>query len=1264
MSEAAPRVQDPGTLAQDEQTITLAGGSESLTLLTGKKGRLEGGALTDEALASSRKVLTGHRGQKDNLIGLQQWFTPAYAANLIAAAFGAGYNEPSAVLDPTAGSGALLAPYPREKRFGIEIDGDYAGAPGPDGSPFYTAIRGDAQKAVPMLRAAGVRFPAVALNPPFGLYWKDGAHAKSQIGSTLLAYLWALDLTATHGQGAMVCGRDRLAKEILGREEARGIYAIVDVEGPLFDGVSLPCSIAFFIQPQNRRDLRYQEPGDGSDLYERFSAYREDLEGLAPEIRQAKNVAAGYVSPGRDPEQEQLLSAFRTISSEYERRRKEEGKDEAGNGSGKDRYDVGLKANRIKVGLRAFNKLVLAQKGKLREVELLANQSPAYFGQNRRSYNQLLQAEAEGLLSVSPALKSKVDAEAEEAARQSTPLFPVASQMRLGWLTDLDKIACIKGDPEYGFVAGEKYPISTRSAVRQETENRAVEKRSGEPEIRQFQIQRKLLEIRIGDHLFDEGAANIEYITEHFELPDPGDVATRHPEEVARNRRLLDEMELEIRANYHSYQRAAGETDFEPFSYKEFQKDHMSRLLVKGRGMLAHEQGLGKSLQQMSLAEAQVRLGAKDQVLYVVPQDLVPQTQRESRKFFGKDLEEIRSPEQARDVARRVARGEKGRWITYYECLSVVGRKHEPLPSAPLNHKVALARRLADYKAAKLTKAGEDPSALDSAAIEETLGVTMMGATTNDACPSCRADTSQGWDSDSCPRCHYVHRSVYKKTAVSHLTTSFKRGVVCVDEVSEIRGDESLRSKAVRALARGPHKYGATGTPLSNFINDSYWALWFCLGNSTTAFPYEYEGGKARFEADFCVIENMMGREENGESHLKKRRKILPQITNVSQFWRLAQPGISRCRKEQTGEPIVSRTFYPIRVPMGSAQKKMHEFWLDNFTGYFGWKFPKHELVENGLVDKFAAALGQLWRLESAATLPAEDAPTGEYPKAQSELGDVSNFTPANLKVLELAKEHAEKGEKLIIGSDLIMTGRWLAGELNAKGIKAEHITEEGPGGVATKNPRKRAAAIQEFVEGDTQVLCVGVSAMKLGHDLQVASTVIVDGLPYSWMSLSQFIARVHRLTSKRDVSVYAILPRGSLAETKWTLLKNKGGTSDLAFDGELKVQPEKAIDWQKILKEMKRRGIRAEGESGETVDERDVEAAWRAVPVSLPSLSAKTPKGASVITASPEASKRPAPLWSWQDDPRKGVQRSLFADTPAAEHLREPEKYTQPALF
>ena len=56
---------------------------------------------------------------------------------------------------------------------------------------------------------------------------------------------------------------------------------------------------------------------------------------------------------------------------------------------------------------------------------------------------------------------------------------------------------------------------------------------------------------------------------------------------------------------------------------------------------------------------------------------------------------------------------------------------------------------------------------------------------------------------------------------------------------------------------------------------------------------------------------------------------------------------------------------------MGVAQQQMHAFWMDNFADYFRWKDLHHPFVGKNLVERYAATLGQLWRLEHASTLPA-----------------------------------------------------------------------------------------------------------------------------------------------------------------------------------------------------------------------------------------------------------------------------------------------------
>lgn len=1241
-----------------------------------KHGDVTGSALTTEVLDSAPEILkrtrfTGKDGEA-KLVGLQQYFTPLEIARLAAAVIGP--NTPT--LDFTAGRGSMLQSFNENMRYGIEIDAEHAAAA--KEANLYLGIQGDAQKAVPMMRAVDMTFPGIAINPPFGLTWMDPVHSKdvnARIPSVKLAFLWSLDLMDSTGQGMMLCDRHDLEKHVLTCEEAKSIYAVVDIEGPVWENVETPVSLVFFVKPTNL-GYRIRNLGHG-DYMRRFTAPKAHLMPLVDDITRQRDYVADYVYTRGEREYQvsYRVDRFKGLRQEYDRRRTLQEK-----GRAAITHNLDLKGKKLRFYLNAYARERLAKAGNLRQLELLNGQSVSYFATNTRDWKVAEHAEAEGLVTISDPLKARVAEVMSHAIRTSTPLFPIPPQMRLGWIEDLHSIKCTRDDPTKGFTSGKSYPLRTAYRIHKEKDERVkLNRKTGEADLREYVQERKLLHVMIENnegesHDFDESSVNIRYLMEYFDLPDPGDVKTRFPELVGRNLELLETIESEIKVNFLAYAKKPPNNikteDIEAFAFKHFQKDHMSRLLTKQRGLLAHEQGLGKTLQLLTLAEATIRLDPKCQnkVLFVSPQDLIPQTQRECMKFFGRKMEVIRTAEEAHKVKVRLLSGEEGWFITHFEALSRVGKVFEALPEVALptprgtvNTRLAKetklmrrAKKVVDryHRMTSHTPKPEDRRRLIRQKMEElrlrtgfdhdseysgvnlTAAMHSMGkrptdaradtrpATSKWACPKCGCDTAHGWTGEVCRRektsgffgCGYVHRRKRYKPAYTHLGKCFIDGVVCVDELSEMRGDTSQRSQAIRALARGKHKYGGTGTPLSNFINDTFWGLWFALGDASLAFPYAYRGGRAKFEEDFCVIEHMLGKKGTKKEGQREQKKILARVTNISQFWRLTQPGVSRCRKEHTGEPIVDRVVHPVIVPMGRTQKEIHKFSLDHFSDWFIWAYPDHAMVQHDLVEKFEAGLGQRWWLEKAATLPEDLAQLRDWPELErihppgtenegEEVypwrHDVSNWTPGTLKVLQLAIEHAEKGEKILIGSDLIGTGHWISERLNEKGVKSVHITDEAADGtIKTQSPAKRAKAVSEFTSGNAQVMTAGVKAVKLGHNMDLAQVVIVHGLPDSYMEIDQFVARVHRLTSKQPVSVYVILPKGSLADTKWQLLKDKGGTSDLAFDGELSANQEEEIDWAQVLKDLKKKGVTFDGDE---VDEADVEAAWENITYTAP---------------------------------------------------------------
>jgi hypothetical protein len=1126
-----------------------------------KKGALSGATLTDEVFDSSPSLLRPQRGG-DGVAGLQQYFSPPEVAELVAEVNGRSLST----LDLTAGDGSLLEGIQLDRRFGIEIDVDQLHG------ERYEAIRGDVQDAYPMLRLLGTRFPRVACNPPFGLDWQIGGRREN---STLAAWRMAIALLHDNGAGAFIAGRDRFRRSVMAREDAAGIYALVDCDD-LFDEVALPCTIAFFVAPDAVNAPREEGPL-------RLCAARRDLLGLAEEIRAERDRFASWIIDFPScPFARSIREGFHTVARELDRRRRAAA-------ASRQSFDLCVSGGRISARPSPFAREALQRRGVLREIERLNGQPPTYFALNLREWRRLCNLAEEGVVTVQPAVNGAVAEATEEAERVVCPLYEVRPQQRLAFLDDLDSILCIRADAERGFEAGERYPLATSSEVAVSHAERPHHKRGGDVEIRRYEQEAKVLRIDIGGNAFNESKADVDYLLEHFELPDPGDIATRYPELVEAARATLGDL-----AERNGFEFKTSETE-------DWQLEDLARLIVKGSGLLCWEQGGGKSLGGATLIHAAWERGAAHKGLVVCPQDLIPQWKREIKRFYGEDPVHITSPAQARAVAGYLRSGGTGLYITHYEVLSLVGRIEEPLPVAPILSRVEAHRE----------------------------GIKRSELTSEEFCPSCREDFKGGWQKGSphvCSSCGYVHTRRRVRTAGHHLAHAFADGVIVVDEGTLAKGDSSLRSKAIRGL-RARRRYLLTGTPISNYVNDAFWLLWWALGNATLRFPFDYEGGRAKFEADFCVIEYWRDEDDNGR---RKARKVLPRITNVSRFWRLMSGAMVRRRKQHMGK-MPPRTTRTIAAPMGVAQQELYRFWLStqNFCRYFEWKHPNHALTDAGLVELFAAGLGQLTKLEYATTLPEAD-PDG-WAAAQGY--EHSNWTPKNLKVLQVAMEHVEAGEKVLIGSDLIETGRWLCERLQEKGVRAAHIVEQRSGRATTMNPRKRAAAIERFKTGDTQVLCCGIPSIRLGHSLEAASCVIADGLVFSYEMFDQFIARAWRLTSPCPVSVYVALTLGSLDPQKWELLCQKAKAADLALDGQLVDEPEEPISREEFLRELRRQGVKP---TGEEIAEADIEAAWEQTPM------------ADVVTASQGShslSGTSAPTVDWHTAPvEQAEQLDLFA--------------------
>jgi SNF2 family DNA or RNA helicase len=914
-------------------------------------------------------------------------------------------------------------------------------------------------------------------------------------------------------------------------------------------------------------------------------------------------------------------------------------------------FDIELVGGKVlNVEPTPYVTLALSKHNLHQDIKGLHRKPLSWFATYERDWKVVEEAMALGILSVDPKVIEAVEEVLHETRRVITPLYPIKETQRLGYLTDLNVIRCKVSDPVRGFVAGEGYSIVCRTQTSTTTFKKPVQVKKGENagewKEAEFEQQRKVLRITIdrSHHFFDslDHQEDIAYLVKHFELPDPGDVGTRYPVETDFWRdqvRAVEKLVIE-----HSTAYAEKHPKTKPIEkLRHFQVEDLARFLVKGSGLVAWEQGLGKTIGGSVWAKANILAGrAKDQVLIVAPQDLIPQWQREVKRILGIDLKVIKTHGEAKAVAKYLSDGGTGWYITYYEALAVNGTsKSELLPEIIVETKE-------DYVKEKWTgrwldsaiavKKNEDPTLMHFRAIsleeyremeyEDKQSVTFVpgqfekmdritppadgnnlwrsykyvpplyqrvvkNITSKHICPNCRADRKEGWNGKSCratndrgETCNYSHYLHRVKPMGSLLSTAFQMGQVIVDEGTMIQGDYSERSKVVRGI-KGRYRLLMTGTPVKNYISQAFWLLSWALGYQNNRWPYGYDD-KGKFEENHAVIQwSIVGGK-------KATRKVLAEVTNLSQLWRLLSSSVVRRRKEETGENLVPKVMHPVTVPLGEYQREQIAKWLKDFHIFFAEKYPHSDVVKANAHELMAPMLGLGQKLDYACVVPE-----GDPDHAWTGI-PVSSYTPANLRALQITMALVSQGRKVILGSQLIQEAAWLTDRLTEKGITAVNFLDANGN---TLPPTKRAKAVADFQEGDAQVLVATIQALRLGHNIDAASAVVVNGLPWSFDDWDQFIARAHRFTSKQQVDVYVTIPgqppnslqeQPTMSRRKWELLRQKGDAASLALDGRLIEAMIEEISEEEVTRQLIEAGVEA---TGDEIPEEDIEELWTQTP-------------------------------------------------------------------
>lgn len=393
--------------------------------------------------------------------------------------------------------------------------------------------------------------------------------------------------------------------------------------------------------------------------------------------------------------------------------------------------------------------------------------------------------------------------------------------------------------------------------------------------------------------------------------------------------------------------------------------------------------------------------------------------------------------------------------------------------------------------------------------------------------------------------------------------------VVC-DEAVRLKSDDSYTSVGVRML-NPKWRLVLTGTPIKNHLDDLFWlAQWATGGHAepTGRWPYaSTTQARENFANAHMVIEENHTRAEAAAATGRRRKfkKRIPQLTNIHRLWKLLGPVVIRRRKQDIGSSLMPKTITPIRVKPGTSQLNVYHWHCQN---------PPEYTKAGTEMNKIARVVAQLTNLRIAALSPDSKLLQGQR--------SWTPFSPKLAACLALIEQQIMRGERMVVMSPFQEFGTTLH----------RLLTEAGVGSIlldGDTNPARRGKLAQDFKDGAYAVLIGGIQSMGEGHSFECASSLILPSLDWAFDKNAQAEDRVHRLTSKKPVTIYTLVTEGTVDERLASVYREKSDASGLALDGGLIEGEQGEVNLGELLRD----AVARFDENAETLDEQDLEDDW-----------------------------------------------------------------------
>lgn len=367
---------------------------------------------------------------------------------------------------------------------------------------------------------------------------------------------------------------------------------------------------------------------------------------------------------------------------------------------------------------------------------------------------------------------------------------------------------------------------------------------------------------------------------------------------------------------------------------------------------------------------------------------------------------------------------------------------------------------------------------------------------------------------------------------VDHLYENFRYRTLILDEGQFVKNEESIRSQAVDFLnekRRCKHILILTGTPIENRTKD-IWNLIRLI--RPKLFKNFYH-----FAHKYCDAKRgSYGWNFDGSSNEDKLNKLLK---NTIMLRRLKDDVLDDLPPKQ-----ISKVVLPIN------NRKEYQEAEKDFMGYVSKVVARDARKLNDIIDREVKNFTDK-ELAKKVKLSGEDIDR----MINDRLDRISN-APALIQV-EYLKQLAVEGKMPYVIDwieNFLKSGEKLVVFTTHK--KAVKMLKEAFSKVCVvldgDTPKKKRQPIVDKFQTDPKVrLFIGnIKAAGVGHTLTAASNAALIQFPWNPSDVSQAMDRIHRITQKKQVTIWNLVGVNTIEEKIIELLQEKQENIDRIIDG------------------------------------------------------------------------------------------------------------------